>query len=109
MSHAETKKFSLGRIVATPAALEALHNAGQQPGDFLARHVTGDWGDLDDEDRNLNNAALIDGSRILGGFRVDLDMAFVVWAKCGFCFVRMGFRRQGARAWKPMRLDRSVS
>src|SRR5208283_1471381 len=45
----------------------------------------------------------------LGGFRVDLDMAFVVWAKCGFCFVRMGSRRQGARAWKPMRLDRSVS
>ena len=45
----------------------------------------------------------------LGGFRVDLDMAFVVWAKCGFCFVMMGSRRQGARAWKPMRLDRSVS
>ena len=45
----------------------------------------------------------------LGGFRVDLDMAFVVWAKCGFCFVRMGSRRQGARAWKSMRLDRSVS
>src|SRR5208337_2327161 len=48
-------------------------------------------------------------TQALGGFRVDLDMAFVVWAKCGFCFVRMGFRRQGARAWKPMRLDRSVS
>ena len=45
----------------------------------------------------------------LGGFRVDLDMAFVVWAKCGFYFVRMGSRRQGARAWKPMQLDRSVS
>ena len=45
----------------------------------------------------------------VGGFRVDLDMAFVVWAKCGFCFVRMGSRRQGARAWKPMQLDRSVS
>ena len=24
----------------------------------------------------------------VGGFQVDLDMAFVVWAKCGFCFVR---------------------
>ena len=70
MSHAETNKplFSLGRIVATPGALEALHNAGQQPGDFLARHVIGDWGDLDDEDRNLNNAALIDGSRILSAY-----------------------------------------
>ncbi len=68
MSHDETKKFSLGRIVATPGALEALHNAGQQPGDFLARHVTGDWGDLDDEDRSLNDAALIDGSRILSAY-----------------------------------------
>ena len=29
MSHNETKKFSLGRIVATPGALHALHEAGQ--------------------------------------------------------------------------------
>ena len=58
MSHDETKKFSLGRIVATPGALHALHDAGQSAGEFLARHVTGDWGDLDDEDRSLNNAAL---------------------------------------------------
>src|SRR5271157_1921722 len=68
MSHDETKKFSLGRIVATPAALEALHNAGHQPDEFLARHVTGDWGDLDKEDSNLNNAALIDGSRLLSAY-----------------------------------------
>ena len=59
---------------------------------------------LDALDHRLTEAGLG-----LGGFRVDLDMAFVVWAKCGFCFVRMGSRRQGARAWKPMRLDRSVS
>ena len=35
---------------------------------FLTRHATGDWGDLDDEDRSLNNAALIDGSRILSAY-----------------------------------------
>ena len=70
MSHAETNKplFSLGRIVTTPGAIHALHDAGQAAGDFLARHVTGDWGDLDDEDRNLNNAAVIDGSRILSAY-----------------------------------------
>ncbi len=68
MSHDETKKFSLGRIVATPGALHALHDAGQSVGEFLARHVCGDWGDLDDEDRNLNNAAVIDGSRILSAY-----------------------------------------
>ncbi len=65
MSQHETKKFSLGRIVATPGALEALRDSGQTPAEFLARHVTGDWGDLDQEDRSFNNAALIDGSRIL--------------------------------------------
>src|SRR5271157_1513353 len=69
MSHDETKKLSLGRIVATPGALHALHDAGQPVGEFLARHVCGDWGDLDDEDRNLNNAALIDGSRILSAYQ----------------------------------------
>ena len=68
MSHAENKKFSLGRIVGTPGALEALRDAGQEAGEFLARHVTGDWGDLDAEDRQANDAALIDGSRILSAY-----------------------------------------
>jgi hypothetical protein len=31
--------FELGQIVATPGALAALQKAGQQPGEFLARHV----------------------------------------------------------------------
>jgi hypothetical protein len=66
VSHNETaKKFSLGRIVATPGALEALAAADQSADEFLARHVGGDWGDLDEEDRQANDAALIDGSRIL--------------------------------------------
>jgi hypothetical protein len=68
MSLTETKKFSLGRIVATPGALEALRDAGQDAGQFLARHVTGNWGDLDQEDRQANDAALIDGSRLLSAY-----------------------------------------
>ena len=43
--------FELGQIVATPGALAALKKAGQQPGDFLTRHVNREWGDLSDEDR----------------------------------------------------------
>jgi hypothetical protein len=69
MSANETvKKFSLGRIVATPGALQALHAAGQSADEFLARHATGDWGELDDEDRQANEEALIDGSRILSAY-----------------------------------------
>jgi hypothetical protein len=62
------EKFSLGRILATPGALEALAAAGQSADEFLARHACGDWGDLDDEDRQANDAALIDGSRILSAY-----------------------------------------
>ena len=69
MSSSETKKFSLGRIVATPGALHALHEAGQSADEFLCRHITGDWGDLDDEDKSLNDAAVVDGSRILSAYK----------------------------------------
>src|SRR5438270_9501748 len=72
MSQHETKKFTLGRIVATPGALHALHEAGQSADEFLSRHVVGDWGDLDDEDKSLNNAALLDGSRILSVYQTRM-------------------------------------
>ena len=35
--------FELGQIVATPGALAALKKAGQQPGEFLTRHVNREW------------------------------------------------------------------
>ena len=51
-------RFQLGQIVATPGALSAIADAGQQPAEFLARHVMGDWGELDDDDKNSNDAAI---------------------------------------------------
>lgn len=45
-----------------------LKEATQNPGEFLARHLRGDWGDLCDEDRRLNDLALRDGSRILSAY-----------------------------------------
>jgi len=65
-------KFSLGRVVATPGALESLGEAGQSAVGFLERHVQGDWGDVCEEDGQLNDEALIDGSRILSAYRTSL-------------------------------------
>jgi hypothetical protein len=42
--------FTLGRVVATPGSLAAIEKSGQQPGEFVACHVSGDWGDLRPED-----------------------------------------------------------
>jgi hypothetical protein len=69
MSKTRRAKFTLGKIVATPGALEAIREAGQSPADFLSRHVSGDWGDLCDDDRRLNNLALTDSSRLLSAYK----------------------------------------
>lgn len=61
-------KFSLGRILATPGALTALEESGESPGVLLNRHSQNDWGDLCDEDKASNDAALINGSRLLSAY-----------------------------------------
>ena len=65
-----TVKFEPGQVVATPAALEAIRASGQSPELFLGAHLEGHWGgDLCEEDRRLNDEALIDGSRIFSAYR----------------------------------------
>ena len=61
-------RFELGRIVATPAALEAIAEAGQEPEHFLRRHVLGDWGDCDQHDSQANEDAVAAGDRILSAY-----------------------------------------
>jgi hypothetical protein len=62
-------KFCLGQVVATPGAIEAMEASGQDAAFFLARHASGDWGEVCPEDWQLNQESLIDGSRILSVFR----------------------------------------
>ena len=67
---AKTPKFDPGQIVATPGALEAIRASGQSPEVFLGAHLEGYWGgELDEEDRRLNDEALLDGSRLLSAYR----------------------------------------
>lgn len=62
-------KFDLGQIVATPGALDTLQESGQSPQFFLSKHVRGDWGEVCVSDAQLNDQALIDGSRLLSAYR----------------------------------------
>jgi len=57
--------FTPGRVVATPAALEALEQLGQSIWELLIRHLAGDWGVVDAHDKAANDQALKDGSRLL--------------------------------------------
>lgn len=64
-------RFPLGQVVATPRALRALQEAEQEPMEFMTRHVRGDWGELDDEDKQANERALREGLRILSVYHTS--------------------------------------
>lgn len=70
--------FSMGRIMATPGALETLRFVGMSASTLLARHAGGDWGNLDAEDRQANDRALMDGSRIFSSYRL-VDTGERIW------------------------------
>lgn len=70
-------KFPLGRIVATPGALQALEEANQNPFEFLERHQTGDWGELCEEDKRENEFSVRNRFRILSAYRTLHDVK--VW------------------------------
>ena len=72
--HISKPKFSLGQVVATPGAITALRQSGEMPAKFLNRHVSGDWGDICDDDRQLNGEALQDGSRIMSVYSTSMGV-----------------------------------
>ena len=61
-------RFGLGKVVATPGAIEALDEVNCLPITLLNRHQSGDWGDLDKEDKDANADALVSGNRIFSAY-----------------------------------------
>jgi hypothetical protein len=80
--------FPLGRVVATPGALALLAGAGEDPAGLLARHVSGDWGEVSPEDMRENELSLREGFRIISSYPVGSD---------------------GARVWLITEADRSTT
>ncbi len=58
-------KFQLGQLVATRGVHAHLeeHNINILP--YIASHVSGDWGELCEEDKKANEDALIHGLRVM--------------------------------------------
>jgi hypothetical protein len=60
--------FDLGRVVATPGALEILEEAGIDPSELLARHQGGDWGVIPACDARENERSVKHGWRLLSSY-----------------------------------------
>jgi hypothetical protein len=70
MAEAANIRFQLGQLLITPRAAEALRENGSEPMEFIRRHATGDWGELDADDVRENELALEQGLRLLSSYRL---------------------------------------
>src|SRR5579872_5323300 len=62
------------QIPSWPGRLHAWRfscRAGQEPWPFISRHVAGDWGELDEEDRRENELSGKEGFRILSAYTLS--------------------------------------
>jgi len=71
-------RFELGSVVGTPGAMAALQAAGTDPRELLLRHSVGDWGELDPEDIQANEAALTHGHRLMSCY--TLSTGIKIWS-----------------------------
>ena len=67
-------KFPLGRLVATPNALESIPN--DEILAALRQHAVGDWGQMTVHDWEANDLALTDGSRLFSVYRTRAGLKF---------------------------------
>lgn len=66
----------LGRVVVTPNIRAKLTQYQLTP--LLARHVSGDWGDVDIDDMRSNDAAVKDGDRVMSIYTVDGHTLWII-------------------------------
>lgn len=63
--------FDLGKIVATPGALDALGRNDASGMSLVHRHARGDWGEIEAEDQQSNMSALETGARLMSSYTLD--------------------------------------
>lgn len=69
--------FRFGAL-AFSAGVDALVRSDQlDPFPYLRRHLSGDWGDLDEEDLQANDVAFYYDRRLLSAYRITPDQT--IW------------------------------
>jgi hypothetical protein len=68
MNTQQKSMFTLGQILATPGALDALERNNVTAFAYIQKHVSGDWGVVGEEDAIANQEALKQGTRLLSAY-----------------------------------------
>ncbi|HGO5857105.1 TPA: hypothetical protein ACK3JJ_001758 [Mannheimia haemolytica] len=68
--------FELGKVCATRAVAECFNQNVLV--ELLNRYCCGDWGDLNDEDKQVNVEAIQHGGRILARYDVEDESLYII-------------------------------
>ena len=67
----------LGQLLMTRGAIAAFQDVAEGPGSYIVRHAKGDWGNVCEEDKRLNDRALERDERVLSSY--ELSDGTEVW------------------------------
>lgn len=71
-------KFSLGKTFATAAATAWAERDNIDLSKLMWKHHCGDWGDLDPVDKQANDDALTQGTRIFSAYQIADRKIYVI-------------------------------
>ena len=68
--------FNLGQIFTTRTVSQSL--GFETIANLISRHHSGDWGDLSEDDKALNDEALKTNDRIFSAYQVEDERVYII-------------------------------
>ena len=88
------RNFELGKLVVTPAAAQVLENSGCSAEELLRRHADGDWGEVSEQEREVNERALDEQFNLVSNYRMTDDQFITVFTKADRSMTMIHLRPQ---------------
>jgi hypothetical protein len=76
---AESARFPTGHLMFTCGVQAAVADGLFNPATYIRRHFAGDWGELDESDRRMNETALHNGDRLFSSYDIDAGSETRLW------------------------------
>jgi hypothetical protein len=70
--------FTLGENFQRPRVALLMQSLGINPASLFLLHVTGDWGDVSNDQRRVNEEAVREGGRILSAYGKGIRRIYVI-------------------------------
>ena len=86
--------LELGKLVVTPSAAKVLEQSGTSAEELLSRHAAGDWGEVSQQEREINERGLRESFNLVSNYRMSDDQCVTVFTKADRSLTMIHLRPQ---------------